>query len=144
MYNNQTIWLTLKSDVPNNLPQVFTLADGGKLVYYPDGNINNSKGVKKINSNSYKMYSPCGEIVEVTNLSSFCKALFGTTVNTDRPKFVSSFSDMFTGIRKENNVMGWTKFQEPNVAEPQQQEPDNPNGEEEEEDTEALELLCVA
>lgn len=140
---NNNIWLTLKSDVPNNLPQVFTLANGGKLVYYPDGNINNSKGVKKINSNSYKVQSAYGEVVEITNLSSFCKTLFGTTENTNRPKFVSSFSDMFTGIRKENNVMGWTKVTEPDVIEPYQEEPDNPNGEEEE-DTEGLELLFAA
>jgi hypothetical protein len=141
--NTQTIWLTLKSDVPNNLPQTFTLADGGKLVYYPDGNINNSKGVKKMNSNSYKVQSCYGEVVEVTNLSSFCKTLFGTTENTNKPKYISSFSDMFNGIRKENNVMGWTKFQEPDVTEPQQQEPDNPNSEENE-DTEAVELLFAA
>jgi hypothetical protein len=143
MNNNQTIWLTLKSNVPNNLPQAFTLTDGSKIVYYPNGNINNSKGVKKVNFNSYKVQSPYGEVVEVTNLSSFCKTLFGATENTNRPKFVSSFSDMFTGIRKENNVMGWTKITEPDVIEPRQEEPDNPNGEEEE-DTEALELLFAA
>lgn len=132
--NTQAIWLTLKSDVPKNLPQAFTLVDGGKIVYYPDGKINNSKGVKKMNSNSYKVQSIYGEVVEVTNLSSFCKTLFGTTDNTNRAKYVSSFCDMFSGIRKENNVMGWTK-----VTEPHEEEPDNPNGEEE--DTEALELM---
>lgn len=133
----QTIWLTLKSDVPNNLPQVFTLADGSKVVYYPDGNIDNSKGVKKINSNSYLVQSPFGETVEITNLSSFCKTMFGSTENSNRAKYVSSFCDMFSGIRKEDNVMGWTR-----VSEPHEEEPENPDGEEE--DTESLEVMLAA
>lgn len=113
----QTVWLTLKSDVPNNLPQVFTLADGGKLVYYPDGNITNLKGVKKINSNSYQIVSPYNQPIEVTNLSDFCATLFGVTENTNRPKYASSFRDMISGIRKEDNVQGWKAYKEPELDE---------------------------
>ena len=107
----QTVWLTLKSDVPNNLPQSFTLADGGKEVYYPNGVIDNSKGIKKMNSSSYLVVSPFGQPLEVTNLSDFCTTLFGTTDGTNRPKFASSFRDLVTGIRKETDVKGWTKFE---------------------------------
>jgi hypothetical protein len=107
----QTVWLTLKSDVPNNLPQSFTLADGGKVVYYPNGVIDNSKGIKKMNSSSYLVVSPFGQPLEVTNLSDFCTTLFGTTDGTNRPKFASSFRDLVTGIRKETDVKGWTKFE---------------------------------
>ena len=85
--NSKTVWVTLKNDVPNNLPQVFTLVDGGKLVYYPTGKIDNSRGVKKMNYNSYQVLSPYKHLIEITNLSDFCKALFGVTENTNKSKY---------------------------------------------------------
>ena len=106
--------------------QVLNLDNGARVVYYPANSISTKAGHKNCNSKVYSLISPSGALVEVTNLTAFCKDIFGVTEGTNRAKYVSSFCDMFNGIRKEDNVQGWKAYKEPQL----------------DDDTEAMELMA--
>ena len=104
---SKTIWLTLSN---TELPQIITLSSGDRVFYLPKG-VTTTEGVKRSSTTSYKVRSPFGETLEITNLSNFCKTLFGTTENK-RARLVSSFSELCSNIRKEESVEGWTKAED--------------------------------
>lgn len=110
-----------------NREQVLNLDNGARIVYYPAGSISTEAGHKNCNSKVYKLICPNGSYVEVTNLTAFCKSVFGVTEGTNRARYVSSFCDMFNGIRKEDNVQGWKAYKEPQL----------------DDDTEAMELMAA-
>ena len=109
-----------------NREQVLSLDTGERLIFLPKGSISTEAGYKNCNSKVYSLISPSGALVEVTNLTAFCKDIFGVTEGTNRAKYVSSFCDMFNGIRKEDNVQGWKAYKEPQL----------------DDDTESMELMA--
>jgi hypothetical protein len=123
---SESIWASIKNNLRNpEMPQVINLNERGRLVFYPDAP-SRETGYKNQNAMEYTVISPSGALVTFTNLSAFCKDVFGVTEGTNRPKYVSSFCDLFSGKRKEDNVHGWTL----------------PPQDKMEEDTESLELLA--
>lgn len=120
--NNMTVTLTASTSkaIVRSLrnadrEQVLNLDNGARIVYYPSASISTEAGHKNCNSKVYKLISPSGALVEVTNLTAFCKDVFGVTEGTNRARYVSSFCDMFSGIRKEDNVQGWKAYKEPEL-----------------------------
>jgi hypothetical protein len=127
--NSESIWSSIKNNLRNpEMPQVINLTNKARVVYYPANSTSREAGYKNQNCGEYTLVSPSGALVTFTNLSAFCKDVFGVTESTNRPKYVSSFSELFSGKRKEDNVHGWTLPEEDKY--------------EAEEDTEALELLA--
>jgi hypothetical protein len=111
----ESVWSSLKAAVRNvNLPEVLNLPEGGRAVYYPAGSLTNEAGYKNMNASVVTLISPSGSRVNVENISAFCKDVFGVT-EAGRPKFTSSFSELISGVRKEDNVMGWKLYQEDSV-----------------------------
>lgn len=123
--NTESVWSAIKDNLRNpQMPQVINLNGRGRLVFYP-GSPSREAGYKNQNAGEYTVISPSGAKVTFINLSAFCRDVFGTTEGTNRAKYVSSFCDLFSGRRKENNVQGWTLPPE------------------DEEDTESLEILSA-
>jgi hypothetical protein len=110
--STESIWSAVKSNLRNvNLPQVITSEEGERLIYYPKNSIYTGAGYKNINAQEYHVISPQGCKMSFTNLSAFCKEVFGVTEN-GKPKYQSSMSEMFSGKRKEDNVLGWRKWEQ--------------------------------
>ena len=107
----EATWKSVKTNLRNeSLPQVFTLQDGSRITYYPASSLSNEAGHKNMNAREYNLLSPSGCLVTVTNIAAFCKDVFGVNPSGS-PKYASSFSEMFSGVRKEDNVMGWKVYQ---------------------------------
>lgn len=62
-----------------------------------------SKKVKTFN-----LQSPSGSYLKVQGISSFLSDVFGVNPSGS-PKYLSSFSELFSGVRAQKDVVGWTK-----------------------------------
>jgi len=114
--STESVWSAVKNNLRNaDMPQVFTSKEGERLAYYPSNSMYTGAGYKNVNSKEYHVVSPLGCKMSFTNLSAFCKEMFGTTEH-GKPKYQSSFSEMFSGKRTEDNVQGW-KVWEPDYIE---------------------------
>ncbi|WP_341527637.1 hypothetical protein WKK05_35000 [Nostoc sp. UHCC 0302] len=110
--NVEAAFNRLKCSLRNeNYPQVFKLSNGARIVYYPADYSDMEAGYTNIFAKEYKLVSPSGSLVSVTNIRAFCKDVFGANPSGS-PKYCSSFSDMFNGVRATDNVLGWKKYEE--------------------------------
>lgn len=97
------------------------LNNGGQLIYCPpiqnlvmeeaaeQFNKLNKKSNQSSNKKSkvqYVMISPEGEEIKIESISAFCREYFGYAPN-GKARYISSFSDLLNGKRKEDNVHGW-------------------------------------
>lgn len=110
--STESIWNAVKNTVRNvDMPEVITLDNNSRVVYYPPDTLTNEAGYKNQNAQEYTLVSPSGAKVIVQNLNAFCKDVFGVNPS-GKGMYTSSFSNLVNGVRGVDNVLGWTSYKE--------------------------------
>lgn len=102
----------LLAELDQTCMKQIVLNNGGQLIYCPPiqnlvleeaAELNQSNKKSKV---QYVVISPKGEEIQIKSISAFCREYFGYAPN-GKAKYISSFSDLLNGKRKEDTVHGW-------------------------------------